>query len=345
MTRNIKEHLSLLLIDDPVWPSYFNEKDWEIYFELCITHKLENLFYYRIKNSIPVNFPYSLKKRLENIFYISFSHFSRIKNEIKNVHSALLNRHIPFMYIKGYPLAMNYYPHIATRIFEDIDVVIEYSKLESIKEIFIQNQYSILPPQSKIEKKINFIKLNGPYVYAFELHRFLHTTYQTEDSSLSRMKLDKNGMPDSETLFLSVLLHHKFFESSLRDLFDLNFILKSNPDLDWELIINFCKKEKLYMHFLIMKELSQLICKKTWLKLQNENLSFVYSIIKKLMVILKYKYALWLTPKRTFFMKICDALIIFLVYDDPVFGLKSFFNKYIRFVFFKKYLRFIIKRV
>jgi len=338
------QNLALLLEEKPAWPKTWAPAHWVQFAHLCQTFELETLLYYRLRNVPHGACPEPLMQKLENRFKVVFAQMARLKNEVKKMQKASQRAGFRIGFIKGYPLAQEYYPHMACRIMQDVDCVVPWENMESIKTIFREHHYSILPEQSRLEKKPNFVKLFGPLIFAFELHRSIFTSYQRETYQPQGSDFNEQGTPTPEILFLSVLLHHKFFESHLRDLLDLQFILKQAPAFDWSFIEHFCRAEHLYKHLVVMGEVSRTLLNLDWIEhLPGKNaLTLFQKKTKQVLYPIKVGVAFPRPGKRSLWEKICDALILFFVYDDLITAWQCFINKYVRFTVPGKYRKGIM---
>ncbi len=281
---------------------------------------------------------------MHNCFEIAFAKTVRIISETEKMIQVLNGKSIFLGFIKGYAL-LNYYPHTACRKMQDIDCVIKTAEEDKIYNSFIKEGYSLTPIQSKIEKKINAIKLMGTHVFAYEFHKDIHTSYLKKNLDTPEKYFENGGKPKPEILFLSVLLHHKFSECYVRDLFDLYFIINENKNLDWEFIFEYCRNKSLTKQFFIIKDLSLKILKYQWpcdKKFSNKGL--IYNFTKNLVIYLKLKYFIWTPVKRGIFTKICDALSVVFIYDDLSTAAKVFYNKYIGYVIFNKFLKILTRQ-
>jgi hypothetical protein len=333
-----KSFFPLLLENQIQWPSAWKELHWEKFTALCTQAQLQTLLYYRLREN-PSLCPSAIQERLKNQFDLAFSHVARLKTETEQLSKKMQAAGLRLCFLKGYPLALKYYPHIASRIMQDIDCYATSEELELMKPIFKKQDYSILPCQSGLEHKLTFVKLLGPHVYSFEFHRSLYTSYLVKASPLPDNAFDKEGFPSPEVLFLSVLLHHRYYECSIRDLVDLQMIFLKHPNLDWELIKEFCQREKLTKHYVLTAELSSTFLQSQWSgkKGKTASFSFLQNWIKKCLHGLRAGHALWRPKKRDWLTKLLDAVLSLVVYDDFSTGMHCFWNRYIRYVVWKKY--------
>jgi hypothetical protein len=322
----------LLAIEYP-WSDFFEAKDWEVFAALCSDWQLESLLFFRLRDGYS-SCPKDLWMRLRNRFDSAFAHWGRLKAEVLKVSQQLCLRNIAFGFLKGYPLALCAYPHPASRRMQDVDLWVDFERLTEMREIFRELGYFGMPDQSRLEKKPEFVKLHGSHVFAFEFHRSLHTSYQHKITPWMECAFDRNGFPKPEILFVSVLLHHKFFESALRDLVDLHFLTHKSLDWDWDWIEKYCREESLQKHLHRMAHLAKTLLHSAWpqcLKpMRFEGIPCVLKI-KEQTLFRKKNRGLW--------DKLCDAIAVFFVYDRFFVGFSVFWNKYVRHVKFLKFFK------
>ncbi len=312
--------------------------DWGRLTDFCCKAGLDNLLFFRLKEETENPCPPLYYERLSNLFDLSFARFSRMKAEVQELDDHFQKAGIEAGFIKGFPLALLYYPHPASRPMQDVDCIARDDDIPKISELLIQKGYSRLPDQSRIEKKPVFIKLLGPQVFSFEFHHKLHTSYCAGREGVWTLK--KNGIPVPEDLFLSVLLHAKYFEGSLRHFIDLGMIL-SKTALQWEKVYAYAEKEKLLHHTLIQKKIFEFLFPKSDLWPSKAKDPPLFTLKDKIVYGIRKKWGTGVSPSRSRGAKILDALIHFLVYDDLSFALHTWINKYLRFVRLKKYHRWM----
>ncbi|MBN2144592.1 MAG: nucleotidyltransferase family protein [Candidatus Aureabacteria bacterium] len=332
--------IHLLANDIIQWPPSWKEEDWEDYTQLCQHAQLTPLLYFRLREAHD-GCPSAIMERLKNQFDLTFSHAARFRTETERLSGKIRSAGMRLCFLKGYPLSLTCYPHMACRIMQDIDCYAEPRELEKMKPFFKEAGYTLLRAQSGLEHKWTFVKLHGPHVYSFEFHRSLYTSYQNKQSPLPEHAFDREGFPSPEVLFLSVLLHHRYYECSIRDLLDLQMILLKHPSIDWKIIEAFCRREKLSSHLILMSKLSSVFFHTPW-PLPAESagsLPAIRKVIHDKLYGLRSSHALWRPKERGWLAKIADAILVFFVYDDWITGFNCFWNKYIRFVDWKKYLR------
>lgn len=312
--------------------------EWGKVTDFCCQAGLENLLFFRLKEHPENPCPALYYERLSNFFDLSFARFSRMKAEVAELTEDLQKAGIEAGFIKGFPLALHYYPHPAARPMQDVDCIAREEDFPGISERLLQKGYSRLPDQSKIEKKPVFIKLLGPYIFSFEFHSKLHTSYSRGNEGL--WTLDKNGNPAPEELFLSVLLHAKYFESSLRHFIDLGMILSKTP-LQWEKVYAYAEKERLLHHALIQKKIFKSLFPETQLWLPPHGKQTPLTLRDKSVYGIRKRWGIGAPRPRSRQSKILDALMHFLVYDKFYFALHTWLNKYLRFVRLEKYTRWM----
>lgn len=326
MEEKFRLGLRGLLSTDCGWSDLWGEKDWDNFVAICVHCQLEELLFFRLRNGSS-SCSEDVLTRLRNRFDLAFAHWGRLKTEVLRVSHQLRLRKVAFGFLKGYLLALREYPHPATRRMQDVDLWVDFEKLAEIRAIFKELGYSGMPDQSSLERKPEFVKLHGNYVFAFELHRSLHTSYQHKITPLPKDAFDCEGTPKPEVLFVSVLLHHKYFESAFRDLVDLHFLTHKqlNWDWDWDWIEKYCQEESLQGHLHRMANLAEVLLSSSWpknLKLTSEK-RFVLRIKEQ---------ALFRKKNRGLWEKFCDAVSVFFIYDRIQIGLQVFWNKYVRHV-------------
>ena len=222
---------------------------------------------------------------------------------------------------------------------EDVDCLTNLNA-DKINTIFKNRGYSKLAAQSKLEEKSSFIKMLGPHTFSFEMHRFIHTSYSHNIPTINITDLfNDDGFPKKETLFLSVLLHHKYFESTARDFFDLFFIINREGELNWQFIYKICKDENLTNQLVIMKKTYYKLLKICWPSARTYQINIINKLKIFLLYHLRIKLALWLPKKRSWITKIMDIIAMFLVYDSFSKSLQCFINKYLKYVNFRKYIQ------
>ena len=333
------QSLAAYLLGDPKKNFKPSENfDWKQLFDFCGQGGLENLLFFRLKENPENSCPALYYERLSNLFDLSFARFSRMKAEVEELTEHFKKKGIGAGFIKGFPLALHYYPHPATRPMQDVDCIVRDEDLPGISEFLLQKGYSRLPDQSKIEKKPVFIKLLGPHVFSFEFHNKLHTSYS--QGREGEWILGKNGIPVPEDLFLSILLHAKYFESSLRHFIDLGMVL-SKTALQWEKVYSYAEKEKLLHHTLIQKQIFETLCPETTLWLPSSGRDARWTLKDKCVYGIRKQWGTGGKPHRSRRSKILDAFMHFLVYDDLCFALHTWLNKYLRFVRKEKYNRWM----
>jgi hypothetical protein len=343
-TSKLRNSIPLFLSGSPEDSTSWDEKDWTLVEKACHHAQLLALLCYRLKDN-PLKCPPSVVERLKNLFDLSFARAAFLKSEIEKISGLLLQNGLKLNFLKGYPLALRYYPHMACRTMQDVDCQATETDLHRILPLLRREGYSQLADQSRLEKKTTVIKLLGQHVFSIEFHRTLHTPYFPQLSPLPDNSFDPQGFPSPETLFLSILLHHKYYECSFRDLIDLHFVLKKNPGLNWKVILDYCFKERLHGHFLVMNQLYEKIFRNSWTR--DDELFFQSPFFPKVLRYplcqIRFQISLWRPKKRGLYEKICDAVLVFFVYDAFLTGIQCFINKYIRYVVSDKYRKMIMK--
>jgi hypothetical protein len=177
-------------------------------------------------------------------------------------------------------------------------------------------------------------------VFAFEIHRSIHTSYRRRAFEPAPGDFDSRGEPSAEILFCSILLHHKFFESTPRDYVDLHFLLRGVSRLDWarierllgnEALLGLARvKERLNFEFLgeerKWRDTLPPAPRRPGLRLAGAS---ARRALEKP------------PPGRGALSKFCDAFMVFFVYDRLRVAREVFVNKYFRYVLPVKYLRFL----
>jgi len=129
-------------------------------------------------------------------------------------------------------------------------------------------------------------------------------------------------------------LHHKFFDLSLRDLFDLEFILKKSMPLDWNFVESYCRQEYLYKHLVLTAQLSQDLLRGDWIHslTGRKKLPRLQKWTLKGLFFLNKNKVLWLEKNSGVGQKLGDFFILFWVYDHFLAGFTCFLNKYVLYV-------------
>lgn len=126
----------------------FEQKfDWsEVIFQL-VTHRTLNMFYYNLKK---YNLTKKLEKEIERLMESQWAVYGQRNsyyfNELAKVSNKFIQNNLKVPVLKGNILASLVYPTIETRIFNDLDMLIQLSDAQAVtksleEEGFIQGHY------------------------------------------------------------------------------------------------------------------------------------------------------------------------------------------------------------
>ena len=316
-------------------PWSLKPEEWERLNQTCLSTQIETLLYFRLRETPEHDCPSEIFSRLQNRFESAFAHAAVLKREVQEVLEASREAGIRMGFIKGFPLACRYYPHIATRVMQDIDFCCDESRLEDLGGLFKKLGYSIMPDQSRLERKTGFIKLIGQKVIAFEWHRSVYTSYRKKAKPVSFSDFDEEGMPSPELLLLSILLHHRFYEGSIRDFLDIEMVL-SRKAVDWNTVTSYCREEKLSYHASMIQELCRDLFHSPWSD-KAALISVKAGPLRKAFWGVKMRGVMLSLKKRGILEQFYDAMMMLFVYDSLLDSVEPFLNKYFRFVKPHKY--------
>jgi hypothetical protein len=211
----------------------------------------KNLSNEKISKKVPTQILQYFKKYYQKVLLDNM----KLYDDFNKVAALLISNNTEFIPLKGVFLAETVYKDIALRQMCDMDILVNSSDIEKVKNLLIENNWT----SHKAIQNSKFIEKQYPYYcpYKFikgnsvlELHRHLHKstyTFKLEiDNFWKRAKkinfLGKEINVFSPTDFLqhlAVHLHIHFYKGSfkLASFADIHeFVIQYKTEIDWELL-------------------------------------------------------------------------------------------------------------
>ena len=228
------------------------EIDWQELSEretsLLIYHNLKKL---SLENLIPP----PMKERLENYFLSSTGYNIISLENLARLLKILNENKIPVIVLKGAALCEAVYPHIGTRSFCDLDVMVQPKDLQRVKKELERLDYSFSPtaaqhhlvasPSSNhslpLEVHWDLVNETSPFQkYAFKLsmERFWEEAIPLKIRGTDALNLS----PEHQLIYLAVHMLKEGYKNR-KWLVDLYFLLKSfKGKIEWDELIEDCRE-------------------------------------------------------------------------------------------------------
>ena len=249
----------------------FTKKDYQKLVLKIIELRLTGIFLKFIKNHDHINLKNELffKRLLERHSFIVKKNLLAYKDCLQ-ISKSLEDKKIDYRFLKGVPLALNYYKDINLREIRDVDILIEIKDLRAVlKELGEIGFHASRNPKAEIEKiKIDptkyydapeLINSNGTRL---ELHfRLGNQRPDIEDKIRKQIFFDSDHSlignkkiltSDANSIFLHLLYHSsikEFFNPGPLYLTDIHFLINK---LNKEVLIKDIKELGLEMHLMLI---------------------------------------------------------------------------------------------
>jgi hypothetical protein len=217
------------------------------------TYRLLPLLYYRSRNAF-VSDP--LIGELQTIYRKAWVETTTVLRCTAPVVAALSAAGIRTMVIKGAPLALEYYPSIATRPMLDLDVMIDRDQVAAAMTLLKQDNWvmgtTTKPHEQPDTHAIDVLDSAGN---AIDIHWHFLREIPSSDADQwfwdSARSFDFCGVetlrPGAEALLLHTIVHgvRSNLEPPIRWITDAAAILAKEPGLDWDDMARFAERYKL----------------------------------------------------------------------------------------------------
>lgn len=226
---------------------------WEALMELARKQHVQEYLYYNLKhNHLLDRIPDEWEKKLTESFKRrTFQNLGKI-GEFHRISNALHEQHIPVIALKGLHLVESVYPHIATRYFRDLDILIPndrakeaYMCVESLG-YFSEKKLTDLDFSFLYHHHINqLFHRNNKTV--LEIHGYISDDFKDEASLLWENTIPSKDQRqyhltfDIEDLLINLCIHISYndlFKIDLRHYLDIYLLVqKHEGEIDWNKVM------------------------------------------------------------------------------------------------------------
>ncbi len=238
-----------------------NNIDWTYLLEKAQEHGVMPLLYKNMSSFFSKAVPEDVFHHLHNLFKKNTQYNLFHTNELLKLLKLFKANGISAIPYKGPVLADSIYGSIALRQFWDLDIIVHKYDILKTKNLLILNGFQ---PESKMNKIKEALHLRFEYVYSFDrIHDGLHVEIHwnivpkyisfhfNPDGLWERL----NMLPfvnttvqslSAETLLLILSVHNggKHLWQRLTWICDIAEIIRSNRELDWDLVIGQAVKSR-----------------------------------------------------------------------------------------------------
>ncbi|MGK7901706.1 MAG: nucleotidyltransferase family protein [Hormoscilla sp.] len=227
--------------------------DWQYFVATAQYHGIVPLIYGQLQgfNTVPAEVRSGLEKAFNKNAYINMS----LTGELIKIQNLLKSQAIPMLAFKGPVLAQLAYNNIAARQFVDLDILVpskdvskasqllreqgyqpQFNFTEAQEQLYVKvrSEHSFWHPEKEICVDLHWSILPKYFSFSPE-EKFIWDWENRDRVSLGKNKVDTLS---KENLLLYLCAHSaKHNWSHLNWICDLAELLRSHPDMDWELIL------------------------------------------------------------------------------------------------------------
>ena len=238
-----KRELERILAEETDWQDFFSRET-----VLLIYHNLKKL-------SLESTLSPSIRESLQRHLLSNTGHNIISLENLARLLKILNGKKIPVIVLKGAALCETVYPHIGTRTFCDLDIMVQPEDLESVKRELEHLDYSFSPTAAQhhlvayqnanhslpLEVHWDLVNATSPFQkYAFKLS--MERIWEEAIPLKIRDTDALNLSPEHQLIYLSIHMLKEGY-ASRKWLVDLYFLLKSfQGKINWDKFIEDCRE-------------------------------------------------------------------------------------------------------
>ena len=237
-------------------------ENWGILTKIFKSHWIFPLVYFKLKNSGKIkNLPSEAIEQLKKTFLRSKINILIAEQQLKEILYSFKNSGIDALVLKGVHLAFTHYPHPATRLFSDIDLLLRPEDIPKARRIMeklgyvgVDKRYSLCRDFSKDEIFLHKTKKYFKVEFHWHLHCFSFVKESIDIDDLFESAIDvETGLIEFKAFSSIDALIHRALSIYLSDnqslriiwLYDLFLLTKAlKTSEDWNRLWNRCIQQK-----------------------------------------------------------------------------------------------------
>jgi hypothetical protein len=227
--------------------------DWDYFFQLARRHAVAPLVYHQLKAHADVNVPAQQLARFKKNYQDNLARNLLLTAELCNVVRNFTAAGVAIVPYKGPALALYAYGSLALRRFVDLDILVPKAQVLAAKEILIERGFACDVEWNEAQEalllrtqhNLPLSRESGRLI--IELHwevasPLFAAGMRVEDLSARLGTMEINGLVvpalSPEDLLLSLCVHgSKHFWERLAWICDVAEIVKTRPELDWDVLL------------------------------------------------------------------------------------------------------------
>lgn len=229
--------------------------NWEKFIGLCTQHGVISIVYKKIREFDIEIIPEKIIKKLKELYQQIVQWNFIQSNQLIKVLKLLRKNNINVIPIKGPVISLQAYGDIGYRMFQDLDLLISYKDFIPIYDLLYSEGYqpsSVLSDKKKklwkrFRRDIEF-RIDRTLI---DLHQRITQAHSAFDLKKGQIKkagfvriMGKNipVLSPEDTLIYLIINSTKDQWNMLRMIVDLFYLIKSNPEMNWNYILKRSKK-------------------------------------------------------------------------------------------------------
>lgn len=231
-------------------------RDWQQLVGLAVEQQVAALLYQRLKtHGCEAIVPDEIRQLLQKSHRLNASRNMRIYHALGQLLTALRERQIPVLVLKGAHLGATVYESLALRSMVDIDILVPETKIMAAVEQLNALGYQPETPWRSLDAYLTYRHHVPPFIHpdkmaTVELHWQVTPpkrgyTIPVDELWLHRRQIMLNGTSTEglcpEDLLIHVCVHatyHHWFQNGVRSLCDIAELLRHYKNgFDWEVVL------------------------------------------------------------------------------------------------------------
>lgn len=221
--------------------------DWDYLIQTAIEHGVVPLLYQSLSDNFRDFIPSTTLDQLQEKFYANVGHNLTLASELLKILELLTAHNIPVITFKGPVLAISAYANLSLRQVSDLDLLVEEKNFQKAVDLLVSQGYQLtvqVPWECHLTTENSFSSIDlHRQIVPKHLSCSLSPNYAWNHlKSLSFFEKKVPTLTPEACLLILCLNGTKECWRSLSRICDVAELIRSHPDLDWQLIMTQSQK-------------------------------------------------------------------------------------------------------